>query len=164
MQEHEILTLFHARDEAAIRAVDEQLGGLCRSIARQILGTEEDAEECWNDVLLRLWNAIPPAKPSHLTAYVCTVTRNAALDRYDRSNAAKRGSSQIPALLTMSKRRCRRGKPQTKSIRCSESFRRKRAAFLYCGICTCCRSEKSPRAAAAVSARSRFPCCAPAEH
>jgi len=99
MQEHEILTLFHARDEAAIRAVDEQLGGLCRSIARQILGTEEDAEECWNDVLLRLWNAIPPAKPSHLTAYVCTVTRNAALDRYDRSNAAKRGSSQIPALL-----------------------------------------------------------------
>ena len=99
MQDHEILALFHARDEQALRAVNERFGSQCRGIAKQILGSGQDAEECWNDVLLRLWNAIPPAKPSRLAAYICTVTRNAALDRYDGQNAAKRGNSQVPAVL-----------------------------------------------------------------
>lgn len=99
MQDAELLGLFQARDEKALREADARFGAQCRGIARHILGNAEDAEECWNDVLLRLWNAIPPAKPEHFAAYVCTLTRNAALDRLDTQNAAKRGGSQVPAVL-----------------------------------------------------------------
>ena len=55
MHDGEILALFAARDERALRAVQEKYGGLCRSIAMQILNNAEDAEECMNDTLYQTW-------------------------------------------------------------------------------------------------------------
>lgn len=61
----EILQLLYHRDEQALKETVKQYGALCLSVARNILGSQEDAEECLNDALLAVWNAIPPERPAH---------------------------------------------------------------------------------------------------
>ena len=97
MDESWIIALFEQRDENAIVECQKQYGKLCLSIAFHILGNHEDAEECVNDALLRLWNSIPPLKPTSLQAYLTVLVRNRALDRY-RSNHKK---SQPDSELTV---------------------------------------------------------------
>lgn len=96
MNDEEILSLFNARDEGGIAALREKYGALIQSVAYGVLQSRQDAEECENDVLLRLWNAIPPAAPQSLRAYACTAARNIALDRLDRAGAAKRKGVTLP--------------------------------------------------------------------
>lgn len=45
-----------------------------------------------NDSYLGTWNAIPPAKPNPLLAFVCKIVRNISLKRYEQNTAAKRNS------------------------------------------------------------------------
>ncbi|MGN1080623.1 MAG: RNA polymerase sigma factor [Acutalibacteraceae bacterium] len=85
MSEAEIIKLFFDRNEAAVTAVKEKYGGLCFCIAESITGSSEDAEECVNDAYLRLWNSIPPVKPENLSAYAAKITRNLAINSYNRS-------------------------------------------------------------------------------
>ena len=77
-----ILLLLNQRSEQALRETATQYGALCRSTARNILGSEEDAEECVNDTYLGVWNSIPPNHPDSLSAYVCRIARNLSLKRY----------------------------------------------------------------------------------
>ena len=60
--DEKLLRMFQARDEQALQAASVQYGKLCRTMAYRILGDRQDAEECANDVLLKLWNAIPPCR------------------------------------------------------------------------------------------------------
>ncbi len=99
MDDREILALFEARDEAALRETEAQYGAVCRAAARNILGSDADAEECFSDALLRVWNAIPPERPEHLRAYLLKLTRGAAIDRLRASGAAKRGGGELPLVL-----------------------------------------------------------------
>ena len=92
-----ILNLFEARNEQALRETTGRYGTLCKSVARNILGTEEDAEECLNDALLGAWNAIPPAEPDDLFAYLCTVVRRLAYQKREKQRAKKRGGG-LPEL------------------------------------------------------------------
>ena len=96
MNDEEILALLNARDEGGIAALRKKYGALVQSVAYGVLQSRQDAEECENDVLLRLWNAIPPAAPKSLRAYACTAARNIALDRLDRAGAAKRKGVTLP--------------------------------------------------------------------
>ena len=66
-------------------------GRFIRAIASNFLSVSEDAEECADDVLMRLWNAIPPHRPSCLQAFIAKICRNEALKRLDYENARKRG-------------------------------------------------------------------------
>ena len=91
MEDARIIALFWERDEAAIDAVRQQYGALCHKIAFDLLGDREDARECENDVYLAAWNAIPPARPQSLQAFLGKIARNIALNRYDRRVALKRG-------------------------------------------------------------------------
>ena len=59
----------------------------------------EDAEECVNDALRKVWETVPPNRPLHFMAYVGTVVRNLAIDRYSALNAEKRGSGQTETVL-----------------------------------------------------------------
>ena len=54
MEDGQIVGLFWARSEEALRALDETYGGLCRSLALNILNDRRDAEECVNDACLGL--------------------------------------------------------------------------------------------------------------
>ena len=64
---------------------------MCRYIAFNILGSNEDAEECVNDVLLALWNAIPPDIPADFGAYIGRAVRNRSLEILRASSTQKRG-------------------------------------------------------------------------
>ena len=90
MEDSQIVELFWRRDEAALGETERKYGALCRGVARNILGVDEDAEECVNDALHQAWNAIPPQRPDRLGAWLGRVTRNLALNRWDRDRAQKR--------------------------------------------------------------------------
>ena len=93
MNDKKLLELFWGRDENAIRETEKKYGDLCRFVAGNILASREDREECVSDVMLALWNSIPPEKPENLRAYIGTTARNHALNRSREANAWKRGGN-----------------------------------------------------------------------
>lgn len=93
MCDEEIIELYFQRSEAAISKTREQYGRLIQSVSYNILRNAEEAEECENDVYLRAWDSIPPTRPEHLSAYLCTISRRVSLNRYKYNNAAKRGEA-----------------------------------------------------------------------
>lgn len=99
MEDREITAMFQARDEAAISCAMEQYGALCMTVSYNILGNRRDAEECVNDALLKVWQAIPPANPKVFGAYLLTAVRHASLDRRRETLAECRGAGQIPVAL-----------------------------------------------------------------
>lgn len=90
MKEEAIIELFFERSETAIEVAQQQYGPMCRGIAWNLLGSDQDAEECLNDTWHALWNAIPPQRPKNLGAYTAQVTRNLAMKRLTRMHAEKR--------------------------------------------------------------------------
>ena len=99
MEDSQIIDLYWARLEQAIQETDTKYGGYCRAIAHNILKSMEDSEECVSDTWLRAWNAMPPQRPSVLSAFLGRITRNLSLDRYKAARAEKRGGSSFPAAL-----------------------------------------------------------------
>lgn len=100
ISDQEIIEQITARDERALETLSVRYGAVCRRIAQNILGSEKDAEEAFNDVLLRAWNALPAHPPAHLQAYLITLTRRIALDQYKERNRIKRGGGQTAAALS----------------------------------------------------------------
>jgi RNA polymerase sigma-70 factor (ECF subfamily) len=99
MVDHQLLILLQKRDPQAISELHSQYGSYCRKIAGNILDRAEDVEEIVNDAFLQVWNAIPNACPENLSAYIATVTRNLAFNRYRRDNAPRRGGTNVPLVL-----------------------------------------------------------------
>ena len=85
MEDGMIIDLYWARSQQAIAESDLKYGPYCRTIARNILTLEEDAEECVNDTWFHAWNAMPPQRPSLLSAFFAKLTRNLSLDRWRRN-------------------------------------------------------------------------------
>ncbi len=81
MNSEELIGLLEGRSEQALSELDRTYGAYCRTIARNILRSDEDAEECVSDAYLSVWNAIPPAKPTSFKAWLGTIVRNSALRR-----------------------------------------------------------------------------------
>lgn len=99
MEDREIIRLYWDRDETAIKATSDKYGHYCRAIARNILLSEKDAEECVNDTYLRAWYSIPPHRPERLGTYLGKITRNLSFNRYKRDNAEKRGGGEMSLIL-----------------------------------------------------------------
>lgn len=95
MDDQQIIALYLARSERAIAETDARHGPYCRAIARRILQSPEDSEECVNDTWLRAWNAIPPQRPKRLAVFLGRITRNLALDRWEAQHTQKRGGGQV---------------------------------------------------------------------
>ncbi len=95
MDDEKIISLMFDRDKTALFAISEKYLGYCTKIALNILGDPLDAEECFNDTLLALWNSIPPQKPRNLAAFTAKITRNIAINKYKSRNAQKRASDNI---------------------------------------------------------------------
>ena len=84
MEDEEIINLYWSRSENAISETDKKYGRYCNYIAYNILQDKEDSKECVNDTFLNTWNAIPPKKPTILKAFLGKITRNLAINQYER--------------------------------------------------------------------------------
>ena len=75
MDDAKIVQLYWDRNEQAIPATADKYGRYCTSIANNILGNNEDAEECVNDTYLNAWNSMPPHRPSILSTFLGKIVR-----------------------------------------------------------------------------------------
>jgi RNA polymerase sigma-70 factor (ECF subfamily) len=98
MDDSLIVDLFWQRSEDALTECAGRFGAYCRKIAVNILNSGEDADECVNETWLKAWNAIPPAKPTRLNAFLGKITRNIAINRYNAAHAQKRADTVEVAL------------------------------------------------------------------
>ncbi len=99
MDDEQIILLFNIRSEQALSEVSKKYGTICRKNAGKILSSPQDVEECVNDTLMQAWNCIPPKHPPNLGAFLVTITRNIALDRYKYNKRHKRDNGQIDIAL-----------------------------------------------------------------
>ena len=99
MDDEKIIRLYWDRNEQAIPATADKYGNYCTSIAKNILGNCEDAEECVNDTYLHAWNSIPPHRPNRLSAFLGKIVRNVSFNCYKRNSAYKRGGGQTAMVL-----------------------------------------------------------------
>ena len=99
MDDSRIIELYFERSESAVAESEKKYGRYCGTIAMNILGNREDSEECVSDTWLRAWNAIPPAKPRFLKAFLGKITRNLALNLLEKNRASKRGGGEGTAVL-----------------------------------------------------------------
>ena len=98
LEDNEIIELFWSRNESAIDETDIKYGKYLLAIAFNILNDTLDSEECLNDTYLSVWNSIPPTRPNILRAFLTTVMRRVAVNRY-HSNSKK---SAVPSEMTHS--------------------------------------------------------------
>ena len=99
MEDQAIIALYFQRAEQALAETIKKYGGLCRSIAQNLLPVRQDAEECVNDTWQTAWQRIPPEKPAVLGAFLGRITRNLAISRF-RRNTAKRRDTGMSVLLS----------------------------------------------------------------
>ena len=99
MDDAKIVQLYWDRNEQAIPATVDKYGSYCTSIAKNILGDHEDAEECVKDTYLNAWNSMPPHRPSILSTFLGKIVRNLSFNRYKHNTADKRGGGELPVVL-----------------------------------------------------------------
>ena len=90
----DLMLLFESRDEQAITETQARYGMICSRLVNRILHDSQDTEECINDTMLEIWNAIPPAKPKIFRAFLITVAKRNALNRQEKKQAIKRGGKE----------------------------------------------------------------------
>ncbi len=98
MTDQEIIALYWSRNEDAIAQTQNKYHAYCFNIALRILNLYEDAEECTADTYLRVWNSIPPTKPSCFKSFLAKITRNLAFDKFRWKHSQKRGGEMALVL------------------------------------------------------------------
>lgn len=102
MKDEEIIELYWNRQEKAIYETDIKYGKYCNAISFNILQSDEEAKECVNDTYLKVWDNIPPQRPSLLKIYIGKITRNLAINKYEKKKAKKRDYTLEIALEELS--------------------------------------------------------------
>lgn len=97
LEDAEIVALYWQRDEKAIEETDVKYQKYLFSVAYNVLHDRLDCEECLNDTYVGAWNAIPPARPNSLKAFLSTIMRRIAVNRY-HSNCKK---TNVPSEMTI---------------------------------------------------------------
>ncbi len=99
MLDKDIVDLYWARNEMAIKETKDKYENYCGKIAYNILFNFEDAKECVNDTYLKTWNSIPDNRPNKLGLYVGKICRNLAINMFEKYNAQKRSGSETDLVL-----------------------------------------------------------------
>ncbi len=99
MEDAAIVDLYWERSDQAISETEQKYGKYCNTIAYNICGTREDAEECVNDTWLSAWNQMPDKRPAVLSAFLGCITRNFALNLLKARNRHKRGGGEAALAL-----------------------------------------------------------------
>ena len=95
MTDDQIIALYWSRKEDAIACTDHVYGNRLLNVAGRILNNREDSEECVSDTYLKVWNCIPPQRPSYFFAFLAKICRHLAFGRLDWNHAAKRRAEII---------------------------------------------------------------------
>ncbi len=90
MEDSQIIELYWQRDEDAVPQTQRKYGAFCSAVAMNVLADRRDAEECVNDTWLHAWNAIPPQRPRLLRPFLGRITRNLAINLWEKNHAQKR--------------------------------------------------------------------------
>ncbi len=90
MDDSRIIEMLFERSEAALEEVSHKYSRLYKGIIREVLNDECDIEECGNDVLLAVWNSIPPNRPTSLPTYICKIARRIGVDKLRYNTRQKR--------------------------------------------------------------------------
>ena len=90
MVDNEIIEMYWNRKENAIKETYKKYGKYCHTISINILQNKEDSKESVNDTYLQIRNNIPPERPNRLKAYLGRITRNIALNLFEKKRALKR--------------------------------------------------------------------------
>ncbi|MBR2445753.1 MAG: RNA polymerase sigma factor [Clostridia bacterium] len=100
MSDGEIMDLYFARDERAIKETDVKYRARLLYLARNIVHDAQDAEECLNDTYVCVWNSIPPARPDSLPAFLLSIMRRTAINRYKAARRQKRVPAELVSSLS----------------------------------------------------------------
>ena len=100
MSDEQIVELYWQRNEQAIKETDIKYKSFLLSVAYNIVGDTRDSEECLNDTYISAWNAMPPARPTLLQAFLATIMRRTAIDRYKARKRQKRVASELTVSLS----------------------------------------------------------------
>jgi len=98
MEDYQIIIMLFERSEAALDHLAKKYAGVYKRILWEILRDESDMEECANDVLLAVWNSIPPNDPQNLPAYLCRIARRIGIDKLRHRTRKKRDSGYTVSL------------------------------------------------------------------
>ena len=98
MRDEEIIELYWLRDETAITETDRKYKSYLLTVAYNIVHDSLDCEECLNDTYFGAWNAMPPSRPRVLKAFLTTIMRRIAINRYHVNTRKK----SIPSELSVS--------------------------------------------------------------
>ncbi len=93
MDDRTIIEMLWNRVEAGLDALAMRYGPRLQAMARNILGSYQDAEETVNDTYWAVWGNIPPQQPAPLSAFVFRIGRNLALKRRRSNTALKRNGA-----------------------------------------------------------------------
>jgi len=92
MEDEKIIELLHDRNELGLTYTAEKYYPLYRSVLHRVLTDRQDVDECANDVLLSVWNTVPPNWPVHFPAYICRIAHRIGINRFKFNTRQKRNS------------------------------------------------------------------------
>lgn len=93
MTDEQIVDLYLARNEDAVRETSYKYGKRLRDFAKGITEDAGSAEECENDTYMQAWNSIPPQEPrDYLFNYLVCITRHLALNICRSRHTLKRSA------------------------------------------------------------------------
>ena len=95
MEDVKIIDLYFARNEDAICQTDATYGRKLFCLAQKILHDEQDSEESVSDTYMKVWETIPPHRPTYFYAYLAKLCRFFALGKLDWKTAAKRKAEVV---------------------------------------------------------------------
>lgn len=102
MDDRDIIALYFARNEDAIKQSSQKYGTYVMGISMSILENDMDAEECVNDTWLKAWRSIPPQNPPSLKVYLGRLVRHLSIDRLRTVKRMKRNRELEVALDELS--------------------------------------------------------------
>ncbi|MBQ8236232.1 MAG: sigma-70 family RNA polymerase sigma factor [Clostridia bacterium] len=95
LEDEQIIELFLKRSPDAIEETQRKYARYLFSVAKNMLESAEDCEECINDTYLALWQSIPPHHPHSFKVYVTSLLRRHATNIYRKQTRQKRIPTEL---------------------------------------------------------------------
>ena len=99
LSDEQIVKLYCEKNESAIAESKNKYGARLFCIAKNILGSREDAEEIVSDTLLKAWIHVPGVRPASLGAFLAKIARNLSINKWKARGAKRRGSGEAALML-----------------------------------------------------------------